>query len=160
MKKYHILLTLLALTACDPIVDNKGYVKQNEASMKDKLVIGQTSKQEVMDQFGSPSSVSSFGPETWYYIHSRKETVAFLKPEVVDQDISSIEFDATGLVTKIDGYNKEQYQEIANVKRITPTEGHSLGFFEQVLGNVGRFNKAGDKSGTVAPGRKPSGGGF
>lgn len=153
MKKQALILILLAVAACDPIVDNKGYVKQQD--IKEKLVIGQTSKQEVLDNFGSPSSQSSFGPETWYYIHNRKETVGFLKPEMVDQDITAIEFDASGNVSKVDGYGKDQAQEIANVKRETPTEGHTLGFFEQILGNVGRFNKAGDQSSTVAPGRKP-----
>jgi len=157
MKKQSLIL-LAFVAACSPIVDNKGYVKQ--APLKDRLVIGQTSKQEVMDNFGSPSSTSSFGPETWYYIQSRKETVGFLKPEVVDQDITSIEFDQAGMVSKINGFNQEQALQIANVKRETPTEGHTLGFIEQVLGNVGRFNKAGDNSGTLAPGRKPNSSGY
>lgn len=158
MKKQILTLLLLASAACSPMVDNKGYVKQ--ADLKDKLVTGQTSKQEVFDQFGSPSSQSSFGPETWYYIHSRKETVGFLKPESVDQDITSVEFDEKGIVSKINGYTQDQAQQVANVKRVTPTEGHSLGFVEQILGNVGRFNKAGSSSGTVAPGRKPSSSGY
>jgi outer membrane protein assembly factor BamE (lipoprotein component of BamABCDE complex) len=158
MKKQFIAAIFVMMAACSPKVDDKGYVKQGD--LKEKLVIGQTSKQEVFDQLGSPSSQSSFGPETWYYIHNRKETFAFLAPEMVDQDITSIEFDAGGVVSKINGYNKEQAQEIANVKRETPTEGHTLGFVEQVLGNVGRFNKAGAGAGTAAPGRQPKSSGY
>jgi outer membrane protein assembly factor BamE (lipoprotein component of BamABCDE complex) len=159
MKKQASILILLAFAACSPIVDNKGYVKQ--ADLKDRLVIGQTSKQEVFDQFGSPSSQSSFGPETWYYIHNRKETVGFLKPEVVDQDITSVEFDANGNVAKVGGYTQAEAQEVKNVKRETPTEGHALGFVEQVLGNVGRFNKPGSTGNSpIAPGRRPSSSGY
>ncbi len=157
MKKQLFTLIFCALAACSPKVDNRGYVKQ--VDFAGKIVVGQTGREEVVDQFGSPSSQSSFGDETWYYINNRKETVAFLAPESVDQDITRIEFDANGIVTKVEHYAQDQAQEIKNVKRETPTEGHTLGFVEQVLGNVGRFSK-GDSSGTVAPGRKPSSGGY
>lgn len=157
MKKQSLVLLFLAAAACSPIVDNRGYVKQG--NLKDRIVVGQTSKQEVFDQFGSPSSQSSFGAETWYYINVRKETMGFLKPEAVDQDITRVEFDTAGIATKVENYAQDATQEVKNVKRETPTEGHSLGFIEQALGNVGRFNKAGDTSGSVAPGRK-SGGGY
>lgn len=157
MKK-QLLALILLIPACSPIVDNRGYIKQG--NIKDKIVIGQTSKQEVFDQFGSPSSQSSFGPETWYYINNRKETVGFLKPEVVDQDVTEVEFDDKGIATRVQNYNQDQAREIANVKRETPTEGHTLGFLEQALGNIGRFNKPGDQSGTIAPGRRPSSSGY
>jgi outer membrane protein assembly factor BamE (lipoprotein component of BamABCDE complex) len=158
MKKQSFILLCLAAVACSPIVDNRCYVKQG--ALRDKIVVGQTSKQEVLDQFGSPSSQSSFGAETWYYINVRKETVGFLKPEAVNQDITRVEFDTAGIATKVENYAQDATQDIKNVKRVTPTEGHSLGFIEQALGNVGRFNKAGGTSGTVAPGRKPSSSGY
>ena len=144
------------VAACAPKVDNKGYVKQTD--LLSSIVAGQTSKQEIVDLFGSPSSQSSFGAETWYYIGSRKETVGFLKPEQVDQDITRIEFDAGGVVSKVERYTQDNASDIQHVNRETPTEGHSLGFVEQVMGNVGRFNKPGSRSDTVAPGRRPGGG--
>lgn len=156
MKKQLFITILCLLAACSPKVDNRGYVKHGDVLRN--IVAGQTSKQEVIDQLGSPSSQSSFGDETWYYINNRKETVAFLSPESVDQDITRIAFDSNGIVTKLEGYGQDKAQDIANVKRETPTEGHTLGFIEQTLGNVGRFSKA-DGS-TVAPGRKPNSGGF
>ena len=157
MKTQHLLIiSLLALAACAPKVDEKGYIKQGD--IKEGLVIGQTSKQEVLDKLGSPSAQNSFGDETWYYIQSRQETVGFLKPETVDQDVTRIEFDKSGHITKIEDYNEANAQDVKLVTRESPTEGHTLGFFEQVLGNVGRFNKAGTD--TAAPGRKPSAGGY
>jgi outer membrane protein assembly factor BamE (lipoprotein component of BamABCDE complex) len=158
MKKQTLIVIFLALAACSPKVDERGYVKQGDAA--GRLVVGQTSKQEVFDALGSPSSQSSFGPETWYYIHNRKETIGFLAPESADQDVMRIEFDASGIVAKMENYGQDKAQEVQNVKRVTPTEGHSVSFIEQTLGNVGRFNRPGDNSGTVAPGRKPSSGGY
>jgi outer membrane protein assembly factor BamE (lipoprotein component of BamABCDE complex) len=131
------------LTACSPKVEERGYIKNSAENVdfKSALVIGQTSKQEVLDKFGSPSAQSSFGAETWYYISSKKEGVAFFKPEVVDQQIADIEFDNSGVVSAVNFYNQSDAQKVALVKRTTPTEGHSLTFIDQTLGNLGRFNR-------------------
>ena len=150
-----IIASLLA-TACSPKVENRGYVKQG--NWKDAVIVGQTSKQEVFDKFGSPSAQSSFGDETWYYVSSRKEAIGFLKPKVVEQEAVDIAFDTAGVVSSLNIYNKDNAREIDLVKRTTPTEGHSLSFIDQTLGNLGRFNKPGSES---SSGHKPAGrGGF
>ncbi len=162
MKHFYIKIlfagTALALAACSPKVDSRGYVKTVE--WKDAITVGQTTREDVMEKFGSPSAKSSFGDETWYYVSSRKEAVAFLKPEVVEQEAVDISFDASGVVSAVNIHNQDDAKDVKLVKRETPTEGHSLNFIEQALGNLGRFNKPGGGD-TVAPGRRPnSGGGF
>jgi len=138
MKRFQ-LITLVFLAACSPKVENHGYMKQGE--IKDALVVGQTTKDEVLTALGSPSAQSSFGEEAWYYISSRREATAFFKPKVTEQDIIRIAFDAGGVVSKVENYNKDNAKEFDTVKRTTPTEGHSMGIMEQLLGNLGRFNK-------------------
>ncbi len=118
-------------------------------------LIGKSSREDVQTRLGSPSAQSSFGEETWYYVTARKEAYAFLRPEVVQQDVVGVVFDGNGLVSRIDGYNINDSRDFKLVKRETPTEGHTLGFFEQVLGNVGRFNAPSQGGSTVAPGRRP-----
>lgn len=137
-----LLLTLLALSACDPKVDNRGYV--SNAVWKDQIAPGTTTKDQVLATFGSPSAQSTFGEETWYYINTRKEATAFLKPEVVEQNVVRLTFDANGVVSKMETFDKNNSKEFDVAKRVTPTEGHQLGFFEQIIGNIGRFNKGGD----------------
>src|SRR4051812_47358207 len=99
MKRFQTvnLILLLALTACSPKVENHGYMQQGE--IKDKLVIGQTTKEQVQEALGSPSSQSTFGAENWYYIWSRKETVAFFAPKTAEQNVVRIEFDPSGVVS-------------------------------------------------------------
>ena len=153
-----LVVSVTVLSSCSPKVENRGYVKQ--VNWKDAVKVGQTTKQEVFDQLGSPSAKSSFGPETWYYVSSRKESVAFLKAEVVEQETADISFDSTGVVSGINIYNKDNARDIDLVKRTTPTEGHSLSFIDQALGNLGRFNKP-NSNDSVVPGRRPTGrGGF
>ncbi len=144
------LVCVCALAACSPKVDTHGYV--SDAEWKDNVSPGKTTKQDVLEHFGSPSSVASFGEETWYYVSTRKETMAFLKPEVAKQDVVRVKFDSVGVVTAVDMFDEKNGKDISIVRRTTPTEGHSLGFVEQVISNVGRFNK-GSKE-TAAPGNR------
>lgn len=151
--RYGVFLWLLGtMAACSPKVDTIGYVK-DEGEWSQQIAIGQTSKDEVLSQFGSPSSISSFGGETWYYVSARKETEAFFKPEVVEQQVVRIQFNQAGVVSSLQKYGLADGQDIELAKRTTPTEGHQLGFVEQILGNIGRFNKGGDDS-SSAPGRR------
>lgn len=159
--KVKLLLPLAALlvTACgsDSLtkVNNGGYVR--EGDIKDKITIGTSTKDEVLNKLGSPSSQSTFGNETWYYITSRQESVGFLKPEVVSDQVTRVQFDSGGVVSSIESFNQDDGRDFSLAKRTTPTEGHTLGFFEQVLGNIGRFNGPSDKSPINTPGRKPGG---
>jgi outer membrane protein assembly factor BamE (lipoprotein component of BamABCDE complex) len=143
MKFFASIIAILLLTVCSPKVEERGYVKNTaeNSNWKNSVIVGKTSKQEVLEKFGSPSAQSSFGAETWYYISSRKEGVGFMKPEVVEQEVTDIQFDASGLVAAVNFQNKDDAKKINMVKRITPTEGHSLTFIDQTLGNLGRFNR-------------------
>ena len=144
---------LLVLAACSPKVHNGGYI--GEEDIKSEITVGQTTKDQVQDKLGSPSSRSDFGPETWYYIDNRQETWAFMAPEVVKQDVVGIVFDKNGVVSSVQNYNIKDGQQFAMEKKVTPTEGHTFGFFEQLLGNIGRFNNPNPNSDTAAPGRRP-----
>lgn len=158
MKRNQVVMLVLAgmLAACSPKVDSRGYVSNTE--WKNVITIGVTTKDQVLESFGSPSAQSDFGDETWYYISSRKETTAFLAPEVVEQTVMRLTFDANGVVTAMDSFDKNNSKDFEVAKRVTPTEGHALGFFEQVIGNIGRFNKGGDSG--AAPGRRTSAPGY
>lgn len=134
-----VAVASLTLVACEPMVDRRGHIQDEK--MKDAIIVGSTTKDEVMRQFGSPSSISSFGDETWYYIQARKQATAFLRPETTDQNVVQVVFDDAGTAKEVKSYNLDDKKEVVLVEQITPTEGHSLGFFEQVLGNLGRFNK-------------------
>ncbi len=133
------IVLLLALTACiPPRVDNRGHV--DAFNRMDDVVIGVTTREDVFKMLGSPSVTNSFGDEIWYYIAKRKEAVAFLKPEIMDQQVTRIAFDTEGTVISVNDFDMDDKKDIIAAKEITPTEGHELGFVEQVVGNVGRFN--------------------
>jgi outer membrane protein assembly factor BamE (lipoprotein component of BamABCDE complex) len=136
--KIAIFIAFLAISACSPKVNNHGYMRDGD--VKDQVVVGKSTKDDVLAELGSPSALSSFGAETWYYISSRQEALAFMAPEVTEQDVLRIEFSPEGVVSAVASYNKDNAKEFDVVKRTTPTEGHSFTVMEQMLGNIGRFN--------------------
>ncbi len=131
----------LLITGCEPIVDARGY-NANESDFK-QIVIGQSRKEDVAAILGSPSARSTFGDETWYYIQARKETRGLLAPEIAEQNVAAIHFDANQVVASVDTHTKADSVPVVMVDKTTPTQGRELGALEQLLGNVGRFSAPG-----------------
>ncbi len=133
----------LMLTACAPRVEMNGNLPDPErlAEIKD----GGFSREEVAEILGSPSSVAVLEGEVWYYISKRTETVAFFDPDVSDQQVVVIHFDKKGMVSKVQTLGLEQARTIEPAERETPTAGNELTLFDQLIGNLGRFNKPGAK---------------
>ncbi len=144
-----LMVVVMGMAACEPVVDQRGHVE--DGSLTEKIFVGSTTKDEVKRDFGSPSSMSSFGDETWYYIRTRKESKAFFKPEIIEQKVTQVTFDDAGTVAEVKEYALKDSKPITTVAQTTPTEGHSLGFLEQLIGNLGRFNKPLDRKGGLRP---------
>ena len=150
------LLAMAALiAACSPIVDSRGNLPETEDV--EKIRVGASTKDEVSTVLGSPSSVATFDPNTWYYISKRTETVAFFRPDVLDQKVLTIRFDEAGLVKEVSQTGKDAAEAIDPVDRVTPTSGQSFSIFQQLFGNLGRFGDAPPKR---RPGGAPPGTGY
>ena len=126
----------------------------------DKVLVGTSTNKDVLELLGSPSSYSTFGDETWYYISSRKESLAFFKPKIVDQGAVSIVFDKQGVVRAVHKFTDKDREDIAISTEKTPTEGNHITIWQQLLGYLGRFNTEGggmpgshSNGGTVNPNR-------
>lgn len=97
---------------------------------------------EVARLLGSPSSTSLFSDEAWYYIGDQDETIAFLDRTVTERKVLIVRFDAGGTVTGIEQFGLERSQDVELVERETPSFGESMNAVQQIIGNLGRFNKA------------------
>lgn len=101
---------------------------------------GITSQGQVAGLLGSPSTIAAFDPNVWYYISKTSESVAFLHPRTIDQQVVEIRFDESGLVKDVRRYDMSDQNQVDFVDRETPTAGHNLTIIEQLFGNIGRFN--------------------
>lgn len=133
-------LLALTLSACEHRIDNLGYMPDPDDLARIKP--GLQGRDEVREILGSPSSEGPLADadDRWYYISKKTSSVAFFKPDVLDQKVLEIDFDKNGIVTEVRNYTLKDGEEIDPVTRKTPSPGRELGFFEQLIGNLGRFN--------------------
>jgi len=59
-----------------------------------------------------------------------------------------VRFDDKGVVSSIEALGLEDGRNVELVERATPTAGNEMTILEQVLGNMGKFNKADTNKGT------------
>lgn len=133
-----VLVALAPLAvACAPVVGNHGF-QVIDVNPKD-IVIGTDTKSTVLAQLGSPSAVSTFEDNIWYYISQTTERYTYNRPQVSQRSVTAITFNETDdKVAEVRNLNLEDGQQIAMERRETPTRGRQLTILEQLLGNVGR----------------------
>jgi len=127
---------VLALSACAPVTEFQGYqaVEDNPNTAK----VGEDTKLSVRQRFGSPSSVSTFDPDIWFYIGQTSDQFGAYLPKVRSRDITAITFDkASERVASVETLTAEDGRVVAYNERETPTVGRELSIFEQLLGTVG-----------------------
>ncbi|MGI9493475.1 MAG: outer membrane protein assembly factor BamE [Geminicoccaceae bacterium] len=140
------VLSSLAFSACTPTAATHGHTLDEAAIAQ--IEPGRSSRQEVMQLLGSPSSLASFDDTIWYYVSQRTEKISFYQESLVEQDVITIAFDEQGIVDKIDRHGLEQTAAVKPVERVTPTAGEAPSLLEQFIGNIGRF---GSGSGAYDP---------
>lgn len=134
-----VLAVATVLGACAPRIDTRGNAIPIEEVAK--VEPGKHTRDHVLSTLGSPSSHSAFGEEVWYYISERTETTAFLAPELKERQVIVVKFNEHGVVRTVDVVDEKSAEAVDPVDRKTPTAGNSLGVVEQLLSNIGRFNK-------------------
>lgn len=151
------VLSAATLTACVPNVDQRGNLPE-----RDKLAEihpGSTTKDQVTKILGTPSSTGIFDDKRWYYISRKTKQVAFLDPDVLDQQVYIVNFTGSGVVQSVDHRALKDGRDIAMAPGATPAPGRELTFIEQILGNIGRFNRSAPASAgpeTSRPGPRPN----
>jgi outer membrane protein assembly factor BamE (lipoprotein component of BamABCDE complex) len=133
---YFCLVVLLS--ACTPKIDVRGNLPDLE--LLSEITPGDHSREEVEEILGTPSTITMFDQETWLYIYERTETTAFFEPVVIDRKVCILSFNKEGVVSNVEILNAGNGKKIQPIERITATSGKKFDFFEQIFGNLGRFN--------------------
>ena len=129
----------VAIAGCVATVDQRGNLPDPERIAQ--IHPGNTTRDEVAKILGTPSSTGVFNDSSWYYISRKTKRVAFFDPDVLDQQVYVVNFDGKGVVQSVDHKDLKDGREIEPAPGATPAPGRELTFVEQVLGNIGRFNK-------------------
>lgn len=139
MKKILALLAIAFVTSgCVAQIQQHGYsFEQNNI---EKIQVGQTDYAGVLNQLGSPTSKSNFGPKSLYYISYTSERFAFLDTKIIEQKVLSITFDEQDIVSQISQYTLDDARDIAFSENKTEIQGNTMTPIEQIMTNIGKFN--------------------
>lgn len=140
---------LAGLSACSPTKATRGNLVDDYRMAE--VVPGTSTQSDLIRVLGSPTAQDPFDPNVWYYIGQKTEKRGILDPKVVSEKIVRATFDpATGILTDISQIDNKR-NDIPINPRTTPTSGNELTAVQQVLGNLGKFNKATDPGNPATP---------
>jgi outer membrane protein assembly factor BamE (lipoprotein component of BamABCDE complex) len=150
----YVIAAACAVACCSPDIEQRGHLlTQDEIA---QIHPGKTSKDQVVQILGSPSSVGVFNPNAWYYISKRTSQSSVFLPRTTDQQVFIVDFNQDGIVAAVDHKGLKDAENITPAPGATPAPGRELTFLEQVIGNLGRFS--GSSSGGGASEGAESGG--
>ncbi|EKV31310.1 Outer membrane lipoprotein OmlA [Caenispirillum salinarum AK4] len=127
------------LAACAADVNPRG--NEPAAEVLSQIEPGTHTQAQVRSMLGSPSTTSTFGDETWYYISAKTTQWAYRSTQELDRQVVAISFAPNGVVKDIQTMDKSAGREVDIVDRETPTPGKDETILQQMLGNLGRFKK-------------------
>ena len=133
----YLITAIFFIFACAPRVDIRGNLP--DPDLIADIEVGHITKPEVAAMISSPSSISPFSSDTWYYVGERTESFAFFESEVKERKILAIRFDQKGVAREVETYGLEDARPIVMVGRVTPTAGKDFTVLRQLFGNIGRF---------------------
>jgi len=147
-----LALAVVSVAGCSGTVDQRGNLPETDKLAE--IHPGTTTRDQVVKILGTPSSTGVFDEQSWFYISRKTKQLAFFNPDVLDQQAYIVRFDGSGVVASVDRKDLQDGRDIQPVPGATPAPGRELTFLEQILGNMGRFNKS---SSSGEPEAKPQG---
>lgn len=116
---------------------NQGYIMDQEAL--DLVPVG-SSREQVLLALGTPSTTATFDNEVFYYIsQTRRRSVAFANPALVDQKVLAVYFGKDGRVVQIANYGLKDGKIFDFISRTTPTGGKDQNFLVQIIKGAGKL---------------------
>ena len=104
-----------------------------------KISIG-SDREQVLEIFGPPLSTVAYDENTWLYMKRHTQSYAFFKPEITEYQLLALRF-ADGKVTHIEKRTVNDLREIPTIEDKTASAAPEPSWLDEVLGNIGRFNK-------------------
>ena len=138
-----VLGLLFALAGCGLFAAPLNYrgqtVTQDELK---QLVPGTTTEADVTALLGTPTSRGLFDANRWAYMGQITQAQIGRFPGVRGQDVVVLTFNDQGVLEKVEQLNRKEAVQVSMAGGATPSPGGSASFFQQLIGNVGRYTPA------------------
>ena len=133
-----IIFTILffQLNSCGlKVVENHGQIYEKNINFKE-LQVGKTTKNEIVELLGSPSTTSNFDNEqSWIYISSEFKKFVFLDGSNTDQKILILSFNQNTLKNK-EILSKNDINSIQYEETITDSRGKKISWIKHFFTNL------------------------
>lgn len=129
--------SLAMLTGCMETVNTHGQIML--PSKLEQVKPGETTKQDMLNLFGTPSAQGTLNDNRWYYVTTVEGTTPFTPHIIKDRSVYVADFDATGKVTRFAKLTAEDGKALAPAAEATPTRGQAQGLLQQMFGNIGQM---------------------
>ncbi len=127
------------MASCTNDIENRGYV--SKFSDFSKIKAGVSTKYDVIQELGSPTTTSLYGDETWYYIGKEQTKETFFRPETKSYDGYAITFSGD-VVKSINKKDQTALKDVDVSDDFTKTSGNAVTVWQQLFGNLGKFDPA------------------
>jgi outer membrane protein assembly factor BamE (lipoprotein component of BamABCDE complex) len=121
----------LTLTACEGEVINRGWQIDDKAL--DQIKPG-ASAEQVLLVMGTPSTVSTVGGKTYYYVSQRlTRRMQFMGEKLEDQRVVAVYLDAKNKVSRVANFGVQDGAVFDFISRTTPSGGEELSILRQLF---------------------------
>ena len=128
---YILVILLLFFISCAPVIKPHGY-QLEDMLFSEPQKIGISSKDNILEAFGSPSIKIEDVSNTWLYLATTKEKKVFSKDEFKDQIIFAFNFDENNILISQEVYNHEQMLSLDYDKKQTYDYGTNYSILDQL----------------------------
>ena len=117
------------------VVENHGQIYEKNINFKE-LQVGKTTRNEIVQLLGSPSTTSNFDDEqSWIYISSQFKKFVFLDGSNTDQKILILSFNQNTLKNK-ELLSKNDINNIEYEETLTDSRGKKVNWIKDFFSNL------------------------
>lgn len=128
-------LAVLVLSGCATNIERRGH--QLAAADLQQVRPGMTQDQ-VIAALGTPDTTSTIGNQTFYYMASTAQGLAFMEPTEVDRQVVAVYFTPFGTVDQVANYTLKDGVVFDTISRTTPTAHGDKSFIDKLFKGVGK----------------------
>ena len=128
----------LSAAACIGEEFQRGYLLDERAVQQVKPGMN---GEQVLQTLGTPSTVSTVGNKTWYYIsQTSRRRVAFMNESLTDQRVTAVYFNQGLKVERVALYGIQDGKVFDFISRTTPASGQEATFVGALFRGIGSLN--------------------
>jgi len=128
----------LSVGACVSEEFQRGYMLDERAVQQVKPGMN---GEQVLQTLGTPSTVSTVGNKSWYYIsQTSRRPVRFMGESVTDQKVLAVYFDRNLKVERVALYGVQDGKVFDFISRTTPASGEESTFIGAMFRGIGALN--------------------